>query len=268
MASTEDELSTQAPLLLSRAFRVTYYRLATQAAPGLIALLVVMKYFDLPFLAILFGTDADGARGWLGVMLWLVVLLLSFPIGLLLSGLSFFLFGWACLHLRAFFLGSFLVGAITVATGRPRALEDCMKVTAEQWAGYLQRVQLLLGKTRFYGPRSDDPEMILSVAIFARSLALVSGVSGAVTLLSSVLTRDLAGSVIGCEAIFLSIILFLFVPFAELYRDLALCIAAESLADYPYLESEAGWRFKRMLKEAQKILREEKPHKPDPREQI
>jgi hypothetical protein len=68
------------------------------------------------------------------------------------------------------------------------------------------------------------------------------------------MTIEKEGMVHGVGALVVSLLLIIFVMFAELYRDLALCMAAESLAENPYLENDAGWHFKRALDKARLIL--------------
>jgi len=242
--------------------KITFYRIATQFVPGLLSIIALLLVCAPTLLSDLLGEEVTGSVAIQGTRIsslavWTVIVLTSFPLGLLLSGLSFFVIGWPCMTLRSVFAQTPLSWVIAAAIGRPRTIETSSPFSPSNWARYIQRLQFIQGSHRFRGPRSDDPEMVLGVAIFSRTLSFMFFILYLIARFSSTpnytdLEKELA---------FLSIvttwILIVFTALAETYRDFTICIAVESLAEYEVLNDVDYTGVAKALEHARKNLRNE-----------
>lgn len=235
-----------------RGLHITYYQLVSHAVPGIICLLMV-----LPFLGdLLPPVETAQWKPWQQLItLAIGLLLFALPVGFLLSGVSFFIFGFVVFGMKYLFLRfSWLPPwpklSLDASLGRPAILDELRGEPrtrkfpgAMDWARFTGDVEFILRAQRYGGPRVDAPEWILAVAILSRTLALLTILSLPLWLAND--QHWLFGSLLAS--------LLLFTAVAELYRDYELAFSAEHFIQYRELVDE-GEKIAAMLSTAKNRL--------------
>lgn len=223
--------------------RITHYRLITQAAPGLVGLLILLQSGLTPETIRPLGGDPSWQK-LVGV--GVPVLLLSLPAGFVLSGVSYFMLGWIVFPLRhAMWRTKFfapLVWILRLSVGNPEILMDEPLPKAQAWTRYINDVGFILRKHGFRGPREDAPDKVVAVAIFARSFALLALCFGSLRCMDFFGEWSWSESWIEAIATCLSFLTFLvFASVFELYRDYTLAVAADQYQEYyEFEDSNSG----------------------------
>lgn len=222
--------------------RITHYRLFTQAAPGLLSLLMVLQSSLTPVNLQPFAASSQSSElAWAKLVgIGIPVLFLSLPAGFVLSGVSFFVLGLVVFPLRnAMWRCRPVLWLLAESVGEPRTGRGSADSAA--WTRYISDIGFILRGHSFRGPREDAPDKVIAVAIFARSLALLvivflvfrrAGILGD----SSAVDARLESALL---AVFF-VVMLLFASFFELYRDFTLVIAAEQFEDYQQFESSGS----------------------------